>query len=285
MDYQEELLSVPSSCRDCPNAADVVPPEAAAMLVDFEEHMVRSDLELWELQDNAEVIKPYMDRTLAGDKPAYVRFVKQLESIGVLRWCASAKERATVFFVKKKSGKLRLVVDARRSNRRFRDPPGVELATAESLGMIEVDDDTEVFISTGDVRDAFYRFKIDIELSRYFGLPPVRAEELGLRELEGEQLTGDRWVHPCFAVLPMGFKWSLYLVQEAVTTQVETATQASPARRLQTFGGSRLITAGGGAPPLRLRGQRRRDGQRAGGRADFQGPGVQGLGPGRVGDP
>ena len=101
MDYQEELLSVPSSCVGCPRAVDVVPAEAAAMLVDFEEHMVRSDLGFWELQDNAEPIKPYMDRTLAGDRSAYVRFVKQLESGGVPRWCATAKERATVSFVKK----------------------------------------------------------------------------------------------------------------------------------------------------------------------------------------
>ena len=49
MDYQEEFLSVPSSCAGCPRAVDVVPAEAAAMLVDFEEHMVRSDFEFWEL--------------------------------------------------------------------------------------------------------------------------------------------------------------------------------------------------------------------------------------------
>ena len=244
-DYQEELLSVPSSCKDCPRAVDVVPAEAASMLVDLEERMVRPDIDFWELMDNSEPITPYMDRNLSGDREAYIRFVRRLESIGVLRWCTTAKERATVFCAKKKSGKQRLVVDARRSNRRFRDPPGVELATAESLGLIEVDDDSEVFISTGDVRDAFYRFKIDVELSRYFGLPPLRAEELQLHEAEGEWLSPDRWVHPCFAVLPMGFKWSLYLVQEAVTKQVEAATGATADRRLQTFGGSRLITSGG----------------------------------------
>ncbi|CAK0814691.1 unnamed protein product, partial [Prorocentrum cordatum] len=244
-DYQEELLSVPASCKDCPYAVDVVPAEAASMLVDFEERMVRPDIEFWELEDNSEPVTPYMDRNLSGDRQAYIKFVRRLESIGVLRWCAAVKERATVFCVKKKSGMQRLVVDARRSNRRFRDPPGVELATAESLGLIEVDDDVEVFISTGDVRDAFYRFKIDVELSRYFGLPPLRAEELHLHEAEGEWLSPDRWVHPCFAVLPMGFKWSLYLVQEAVTKQVEDATGATADRRLQTFGGSRLITSGG----------------------------------------
>eukprot|EP00959_Pyramimonas_sp_CCMP1952_P100201 2095459-Pyramimonas_sp.AAC.1 len=43
----------------------------------------------------------------------------------------------------------------------------------------------------------------------------------------------------------MGFKWTLYLVQEAVTKQVETATGAPADRRLQTFGDSRLITSGG----------------------------------------
>eukprot|EP00959_Pyramimonas_sp_CCMP1952_P433313 9073859-Pyramimonas_sp.AAC.1 len=38
-DYQEELLSVPASCKDCPRTVDVVPADAASMLVDFEERM------------------------------------------------------------------------------------------------------------------------------------------------------------------------------------------------------------------------------------------------------
>ncbi|CAK0863715.1 unnamed protein product [Prorocentrum cordatum] len=209
-DCQEELLSVPSSCKDCPRAVGVAPAEAASMQVDF--------------------------------------FFNRLESIGVLRWCATCNGRAAVFCAKKKSGNQRLVVGARRINRRFRDPPGVGLATAESLGLVEVDDDAEISVSAGDVRGASYRFKVDVELSRYFALPPPRAEELGVREAEGEWLSPDRWVHPCVAVLTMGFKWSLYLVQEAVAKQVETAAGVPADRRLQTFGGSRLITSGGQLP-------------------------------------
>ncbi|CAK0829834.1 unnamed protein product [Prorocentrum cordatum] len=97
--------------------------------------------------------------------------------------------------------------------------------------MTKVDDDAEVFVSTCDPRGAFYRFNIDFELSRSSGLPPLRAGGRGIRELEGERLTGDRQVRTCFAVPPVGFNWPLYLAQEAVAIQVEAAAGALGGRK------------------------------------------------------
>ncbi|CAK0825553.1 unnamed protein product, partial [Prorocentrum cordatum] len=231
-DCEEELLPVPTSRKDCPRAVGVLPPEAASMLVDFEECIVRPDIEFWELIDNSEPIAPYRGRNLWGDRDACIRFVRRLDSIGALLWCTSAKERAAVFCVEKNL----------RSRVWWLEP---------------VDDDSEAFVSTWDARDACCRFKIDVGLSRYLASPPLRAEKLGLRGAEGEWLSRSRRVRPCFAALPMGLRWSLYFAQEAVTKEVGTATGAAAERRLQTFGWSRLIASGGeplGVPWLPARG-------------------------------
>ena len=63
-DYQEDLVSVPASCLDCPLAVDVVPEPAREMLVNFESHMVLPVVNQWEADDNQAPIIPYMDRTL-----------------------------------------------------------------------------------------------------------------------------------------------------------------------------------------------------------------------------
>ena len=51
---------------------------------------------------------------------------------------AGAQERVGIFCVEKKSSKIRMLLDARRTNQRFCQPAGVALATAETLSRIEV---------------------------------------------------------------------------------------------------------------------------------------------------
>ena len=131
-----------------------------------------------------------------------------------------------IFFVTKKdTGRLRLIVDARRSNLHFCSPPGVDLVTAEGLAKLEVDRVTYERLSqeknfrfclgTSDVKDAFHRFRIDRKLSAFFCLQPVRASEVRLCGKEvGVSVVGvDSWVFPAFGSLPMGFTWSLYFCQ------------------------------------------------------------------------
>ena len=94
--------------------------------------------------EHVEFPEPYMDRRLGNQRKLYEGFVKDLHKRGLITWSRAPKERVAVFFVKKKTGELRMVIDARRSNRRFRPPPGVELCTAEGLGRIELDLGEEV---------------------------------------------------------------------------------------------------------------------------------------------
>ena len=75
------------------------------------------------------------------NQKAYHAFVKRLWDSGMLDAMLKPLERVGVFFVwKSNETRLRLIMDARRSNCRFRPPPGVRLCTSEVFAGIEVGD-------------------------------------------------------------------------------------------------------------------------------------------------
>ena len=116
-----------------------------------------------------------------------------------------------VFFVQKKNGSIRLIIDARITNQRFRTPPGVPLSSAEAFADVECEEGQPVYISTTDVQNCFYRMRMDPELSEYFSLPAVLAGSVGVSEVEGVPVAQAEEIHHCFCCLPMGFSWSLFL--------------------------------------------------------------------------
>ena len=117
---------------------EVIP---AWMQIFFEnsmERMLRSKHEL----DGVKFVEPHWDARLKGCRRTYIRFVRALIKKGmiVILPGGSAEERVGVFFVKK-SGKtsIRMILDARRVNQRFKPPPGVELCSSEGLSRIELE--------------------------------------------------------------------------------------------------------------------------------------------------
>ena len=67
----------------------------------------------------------------------------------------------------------------------------------------------------GDVKNAFYLFKTPTWLHKHFCLPPVRARDVGLKELDGVVLAGHELIYPQVQVLPMGWSWATYFCQSA----------------------------------------------------------------------
>lgn len=123
----------------------------------------------------------YCDPALTKRTRTYTQFIRDLCRRGLIQYGTWAHERVWVFFVKKKSGKLRMVLDVRRANMHFEEPPRVDLLSAEGLGHIEVEpgppgsEPVQVWCGTSDVQDAFHRLTMPAWLARYFGLPSVRA--------------------------------------------------------------------------------------------------------------
>eukprot|EP00971_Amphidinium_carterae_P345940 6487141-Amphidinium_carterae.1 len=86
------------------------------------------------------VPRGYWDNALLKHS-AYVDFLREMECRGLIEYMLveHAVERIGIFFVKKKGGMIRMVADCRRSNEYFREPHGVELASGESLGALEIE--------------------------------------------------------------------------------------------------------------------------------------------------
>ena len=133
--------------------------------------------------------------------------------------------RVGVCFVRKKDGRLRLVVDARRANHFCHRPPRTELAsTAAVIETMSHERDVssgpnqpvdDLYFSSQDVSDCFYKFGIPESLQKMFALRNIRAKELGTTELDGRPVSGETFLTPFLTVLPMGFSWSLHFTQQA----------------------------------------------------------------------
>ena len=120
---KQSVVSLPSDVSACPDMVDALPATERERVQDFQQTMLRTDTEFWEVSDNFGDVILFTDRRLDVDHNAYVAMLKKMDQAGLLVWLIYCKETATWFYVKKKSGSLRMVVDARRSNRRFRRPP------------------------------------------------------------------------------------------------------------------------------------------------------------------
>ena len=118
-----------------------------------------------------------------------------------------------LFFVKKKNGKLRLILDTRTVNCLFVDPPKTKLPSAAALTSIESVPGEPLYFAGGDIDNAFYRFEAPAVAREYFTLPPIRARHLGKVRVDGQFLAGDVIVVPRLKVLPMGWSWSLWICQ------------------------------------------------------------------------
>ena len=71
-------------------------------------------------------IPRYVDPALTRNRRKYVKFLNDLEKRGLVKFSVACQEQVGLFFVKKKSGQLRMILDARRTNARFRNPPSRE---------------------------------------------------------------------------------------------------------------------------------------------------------------
>ncbi|MCH1571346.1 MAG: hypothetical protein L7S64_08375, partial [Longimicrobiales bacterium] len=152
---------------------------------------------------------------------------------------------------KKKPGVLRLILDARLTNRLMKPAPGVCLAGPEAFARMEtqlplgVESDSaagrrllEHFafcLGTADVADAFHRLRISQELSEYFAFPwSLPAQALGLpgSVISGITVAADTEIYPCSGSLPMGFSWSLYFCQDIVEIWLGSLSLTSMSRLL-----------------------------------------------------
>lgn len=223
--YRLERVSLPTSLHGLPQAEELLPDDTRRYL-QGEELM---------LKDGAieDAPRPYWDPVLAKSQKHYKEFIRKLDSIGMLQYTQKPKNEVGIFFVYKSDRqRIRLIVDARSANVRFKDPPGVSLCSSEGFSRIEcqlseharpgtqafVDElqAMNIHIGLSDVKDCFHRLKQPRWLAEYFCLKPIRASwvNLGGTTLDGVALKDNDIVYPMPGSLCMGFSWSLFFAQK-----------------------------------------------------------------------
>ena len=222
----------------------VVSDEGLFYLEGKQERMLREPADRAKLDELLGEVRVHTDAKLKHNRKEYRRFVAKLASIGLLRFTTKPKERVGCFFVWKKGRKaIRMILDARKSNRWFKEPPPVKLCSSESLGGIEVElpeeaildpalgrqmlEEYSLYLGVADIKDCFHRLRMPEWMSPYFCLDPIRARDVGLggTELDGKTLAAEDVVYPCASSFPMGFSWSLFFAQGAGEKACQTAAE------------------------------------------------------------
>ena len=228
--YEYSLLSVPECVADAPFLADILTAEACKTLEGYEKYMLRPREDVARIREERGAPGRHVDPTLLRSPRAYAKLVKRMHNNGMIDYTTTCYCELGVFFVWKKNGKIRLILDCRRANILFLEPPGVDLVTSEGLSRIEVEnengDDSDlmaalrVFLGSADVADCFHRMRLKGKIRRYFCWPPILAGSVGISFADGKRVEADEWIWPMSNCLPMGWTWSLHFAQLANATRM-----------------------------------------------------------------
>ena len=232
--YRADSISLPYDQGEPRRVESMLDDEIIPYIDDFENRMLLNSSELGAVFQNTETPGCHVDPILEHDPKQYAGFVAQMYRSKLVCFDVVPVCSCGLFLVTKKpkadgTVKLRLVIDARRSNRLFKKPPWCPLSSGESLARMEISG--ACYTAQEDVKDFFYRLGIGKRMSRYFGLPRVRASllvaALGVDcPAEILALPSDHMVAPCLSVLPMGFSWAFWIAQQ-VHVHIATMTLGS----------------------------------------------------------
>ncbi|CAK0807851.1 unnamed protein product, partial [Prorocentrum cordatum] len=171
------------------------------------------------------------DPALRGPK-LYVQLLRILERRNLLDFYKDKRCNVGVFFVYKKSGKLRLILDGRHASLHFQVPDKVALASGATFAGLHVDGGKPIAVADVDLADAFYTMLLPPKFRRYFALPGCRAGLLGLESTaDGRRLAGTDLVYPCFRCPPMGCPFRLWICQTMLEGMALLVPQLSLANR------------------------------------------------------
>ena len=224
------------------------------MIRDFEGHLLQDATTWASVAEEAARMKPYNDPKMH-HKGFYRDFLLRLQSCGILTFSRRARGRVGAFSVSKKpkviDGQLRhrqrLILDCRQVNFQFRAPPLTELGSLAALCEIEIGPGETVYTGGADIADCFYGCRLPIGMESFFCF----KEDLLVRDAKALFPEMPEWIHglaedsvisPCLSVLPMGFSWSFYIVQqlhEQITMQAlsidrrDLILDSHPARELR----------------------------------------------------
>ena len=224
------LLSLPRVGRRPISVTDALGESAGGKIVEALKSAVLPKELADERVRETGVRRPYSDPALRqpGTYSQVIRLLLERNLVGLRRTC---RRRVGLFTVWKKSGKQRVIIDARIANAAFAEPPSVSLASGGAFASLEVDRGPSVFVGEVDLEDAFWWIALPESVVDMFGLPQVRAGDVGVSEVEGVRVRASERFHPCLLATPMGFTHALWVCQ-SVMEGVSSGVGAVEASRI-----------------------------------------------------
>lgn len=142
------------------------------------------------------------------DSAEYIKLLRRMIPLGMLAFTTQPKVVNGVFATAKPDGQQRLIINARRGNRVFIDPPSVSLPTPDVTARLCVPSGSKLYMAKSDLDNFYHRLLIPEWMWPYFALPAVSSAALGLPG-------ADHMVYPCCRTLPMGWSHSVFVAQAA----------------------------------------------------------------------
>ena len=200
------MVSLPTAAARV-DGGKLLPPSAAELWYNWQECLL---LPQWR---DAPRIRPFSDPSLVNNGDLYAEFLVDLWRAGLIDFVAKQQHTVGFFFVHKKDGRLRLILDTRNLNQWFKEPAYSQLPTAAVWSQIALSPEHTLSMAQVDVDNAFYRVMLPPGMSSLFILPKIRADRLVSRapELAAElPHGGEGWVCPRLKALAMEWSWSLF---------------------------------------------------------------------------
>ncbi|CAK0883779.1 unnamed protein product [Prorocentrum cordatum] len=160
--------------------------------------------------------RPYSDPALRRSPALYAELLRGVADCDLIEGHLSGEVSCGLFFVYKKSGKYRLIVDGRQPSCHFRDSDPVALASGAAFSAIEVDSAAPVQVGSVDIVNAFYNVQLPEALRDVFVLPRVRADLVNVSTAQGRAVRRGQYFFPVLKVIPMGWKLSLWACQQVL---------------------------------------------------------------------
>ena len=225
--YDSDLASVPLAGHRAPRLGDVLDEAGREAVEGFK----NSDA----FSEKVERVgfTPYMDERLRASPSLYSSFARRLYDKGMIDFTSRPSDLATPFFVSKKDGRQRFVLDCRSANLRFKPSPVMAIPSGTAWASIEIPSNQVLYTAQSDIQDFFYSLTISEDLGRFFALPPVGEaclREWGCADFHSKCRPGKAWLY--MRVVPMGWSWAFWLAQRVHSHRAIIASRLPVSRLL-----------------------------------------------------
>ena len=231
--FDKDLVSIPTSQSEPIELSGVLDPCGRETIEDPSRCMMLTEAEWGQMVEQGHTIKPYMDTKLQSSAQEYQTFVKALYDAGMISFTSDPQDIVTPFFVAKKDGRQRLILDCRGVNQRFRAPPSISLAAGYTWSHVQIPKNKNLYVAQSDIKDYFYHLKMPDILQPLFCMPSIPSALLRrwmVAADRGGEVNREGQAFPMLRVVPMGWSWAMWIAQRVHQFQCLVASGLPPSR-------------------------------------------------------